>query len=155
MPSIADLISAYILELLADSPEGVVEIRRNDLALKFNCVPSQVTYVLATRFSPQSGFVVESRRGGGGYVRIVKIPFGRSDLLPQLHRLIGTEIGAREAYLFIRRLEEEKLVSNREGNLMRAAVGEGLDGVPPVRRNALRAGLLKHMLAALWSGGSG
>ncbi|MDI6709778.1 MAG: CtsR family transcriptional regulator [Thermoanaerobacterales bacterium] len=155
MPSIADLISAYILELLADSPGGVVEIRRNDLALRFNCVPSQVTYVLATRFSPQSGFMVESRRGGGGYVRIAKIPFGRSALLTQLQRLIGAEIGAREAHLFIRRLEEENLISYREALLMRGAVGEDLSGVSPSDRNAVRASLLKNMLAALWSGGSG
>jgi len=155
MPSIADLISAYIMELLAESPRGVVEIRRNDLALKFNCVPSQVTYVLTTRFSPQSGFVVESRRGGGGYVRIAKIPLGRSELLAQLQRLIGAEIGAREADLFIRRLEEEKLISYREALLMRGAVGEDLGGAAPEKRNMLRASILKNMLAALWSGGNG
>lgn len=153
MPSIADLISQYILALLAESPEGAVEIQRNDLAVKFNCVPSQVTYVLSTRFSTQSGYVVESRRGGGGYVRITKLPLGRFTILVQLHRLIGPEIGEREAEIFIRRLAQENLISPRESVLMWGAVGEGLNNVEGLGRNALRAQLLKSMLAALSSTG--
>src|SRR5690606_32549380 len=71
MSSLTDRIEAYLIHLLLHSKEGYVEVRRADVADRFACVPSQVTYVLATRFTPERGFFVESRRGGGGYIRIV------------------------------------------------------------------------------------
>ena len=72
MGTLADEIERYIKKILEASHDGIVELQRNELALQFSCVPSQINYVLSTRFTTEQGYIVESRRGGGGYVRIVK-----------------------------------------------------------------------------------
>ena len=74
LSNIADLIEAYILRQLAAKQDGKVELRRTDIADEISCAPSQISYVLSTRFTPAKGFVVESRRGLGGYIRIVQVP---------------------------------------------------------------------------------
>ncbi|MGB3913450.1 MAG: CtsR family transcriptional regulator [Thermacetogeniaceae bacterium] len=77
--SLVNEIESYLKSLLKESPEGSIEVRRKDVAELFNCAPSQVTYVLNTRFSERRGYLVESRRGGGGYIRIYsvfKVPEG-------------------------------------------------------------------------------
>ncbi|KUK41352.1 MAG: Transcriptional regulator CtsR, partial [Clostridia bacterium 62_21] len=119
--SIADYIASYLRKLIEESPEGYIEIRRNDLAAQFRCVPSQITYVLSTRFNARTGFLVESRRGGGGYVRIVKLPVGvRSDQVRRLLEAVGPAISQREAEGVILRLREEEFITPREARLMLA-----------------------------------
>ena len=84
---ISDLIAAFIRESLEET-DGVLELQRSDLAERFNCVPSQINYVMSTRFSPEHGYIVESRRGGGGYIRIRRVRMDRPTLLQQHLRLM-------------------------------------------------------------------
>ena len=72
MRNVSDIIEQYLKHILQESPEGAVEIQRNDLADQFQCVPSQINYVISTRFTLEKGYFVESKRGGGGYIRIQK-----------------------------------------------------------------------------------
>ncbi|MEW6727460.1 CtsR family transcriptional regulator [Desulforudis sp. 1088] len=151
MPTLAEYIAQYIYRLLEQSERDYVDVRRSDLALKFNCAPSQVTYVLSTRFGPHSGFVVESRRGGGGYVRIIKLPV-EDEFVRRLYHVVGDAIGHREALQIIGRLSEESLITGREAGMMAAIVGDGLSKVELPGRNTLRAQLMRAMLAALLRG---
>ncbi len=151
MPTLAEYIAQYIYRLLEQSEHDYIDVRRSDLASKFNCAPSQVTYVLSTRFGPHSGFIVESRRGGGGYVRIIKLPV-EDEFIRRLYRAIGDAIGHREALQIVRRLSEESLITRREAGMMAAIVGDGLTKVEPPERNVLRAQLMRAMLAALLKG---
>ncbi|MBO8129334.1 MAG: CtsR family transcriptional regulator [Peptococcaceae bacterium] len=150
MPSIADLIAAYIRKLLEQNPEGV-EIRRNELASKFNCAPSQITYVLTTRFGANAGFMVESRRGGGGYVRITRLRVGRRQtLLNQLLEFIGDAIGSRDAEAVIMRLWEEGFITKREALVMKSAVEDTTLRIEAPWRQRLRAEILKAMVTTVF-----
>ncbi len=150
MSNISNLIEQYLKKLLAESRQKFVEVQRSDLAVRFNCVPSQINYVLTTRFSASHGYIVESRRGSGGYIRIVKIPLNqRSGLIQDICGLVGESIAQGDAEGLIKRLREEGLISRRESRLMRAVV----DG-NTIRRclpacDKLRAMLLKSMLTAI------
>ncbi len=98
MSALSDSIEAFIKSLIAED-EGRVEVQRNELAQHFRCAPSQINYVLATRFSPERGYVIESRRGGAGYIRILRVDLhNRQDLLEVLERHVGTQIGENEAF---------------------------------------------------------
>jgi len=152
MSNISDLIERYLKKLLAASGQEHIEIHRSDLAIRFNCVPSQINYVLTTRFSAGHGYIVESRRGSGGYIRIIKIPLGRrSDVILDLCDLIGESTAQAEAEGLIKRLWEEGLITRRESRLMRAAIDGDILRPSLPDRDQLRAMLLKSMLSAiLW-----
>lgn len=150
MSNISDLVEHYLKELLAESPQDFVEIQRSELAIRFNCVPSQINYVLTTRFSTGHGYIVESRRGGGGYIRIVRIPLDqRVDLILDICDLIGDNISQREAEGLIERLLEEELVSLREARVMRAAMVRDILRLSLPVRDQLRALILKAMVTAV------
>ena len=119
---LSDSIETFIKTLLAeDEPE--VELKRNELAEYFGCAPSQINYVLATRFSPDHGYLIESRRGGGGYIRIVRIvQSGAQQLMYLINERIGDAIGEEEASRLVQQLTEQKLVTAQEAALMRAAM---------------------------------
>jgi transcriptional regulator CtsR len=151
MGRLADEIERYIKELLAESPTGQVEVRRNALALRFGCVPAQINYVLSTRFTIWHGFYVESRRGGGGFLRISKLPPGSPDaLVYETLRICGGEVSQIQALALIERLRAAGLISGREANLMREVVSTGLKEVVLPLRNRIRAVLLRVMLTALF-----
>ena len=146
---ISDLIASFLQESLDEAENGVLEIQRNDLAQRFNCVPSQINYVLATRFSPDHGYIIESRRGGGGYIRIVRVvQTGAQRLMYLTNERIGDAISEAEAVRLIHQLVEQGLVSLAEGEIMRAAVSAQAMSVPipDALKAALRARTLKTML---------
>ncbi|MEF2969089.1 CtsR family transcriptional regulator [Paenibacillus sp. M1] len=150
MRNISDIIEKYLKSILHESPEGAVEIQRNDLADKFSCVPSQINYVISTRFTLEKGYLVESKRGGGGYVRIRKIELpGPTSLHAYLYQTIGNEIGQTAAEGLIYQLEEARFLSSREAALMRAAVSREVLMVKLPYRDQIRAQLMKAMLIAL------
>ncbi len=150
MSNISDLIECYLKRLLADSPDDHVKIQRSELAVRFNCVPSQINYVLSTRFSIGHGYIVESRRGGGGYIRIVKIPFDqRSKLVLDMCDLIGDSISQARAESLIKRLLEEEIITRREALLMVAATGRDVLRLARPGRDKLRALVLKAMITAV------
>ncbi|MEW6574419.1 MAG: CtsR family transcriptional regulator [Bacillota bacterium] len=151
---LSDDIEKYIKNLLAESLTGQVEIRRNALAVRFGCAPSQINYVLTTRFTLWHGFYVESRRGGGGFLRISKLPAGsREDFVREIFGFIGEAVTQPEAIAVIDRLEEEGLVSLREASLMREVVTSGVTEAAPSLRGRLRAALLKSMVSVAFGAG--
>jgi transcriptional regulator len=155
LPNISQLIEEHLKKLLAQS-EGLIEIQRNEMAEKFNCVPAQINYVLATRFTIEQGFLVESRRGGGGYIRIVKLPLNREvEIGAYLCGLIGNEISQQRAEGVIGRMLEEGLITSREAGLMRAAVNREVLRIGLPARDQLRACILKAMIATLLRNNNG
>ncbi|KUK84037.1 MAG: class III stress gene transcriptional repressor [Pelotomaculum thermopropionicum] len=150
MSNISDLIEQYLKVLLANSPGNYVEVQRNELAVRFNCVPSQINYVLTTRFSTGHGYVVESRRGGGGYIRIVKIPLDRRrELILDIGNLIGDAISESGADGLVQRLLEEKLITRREADLIKAAIKREVLRLSLPARDQIRSLILKAMIKAV------
>jgi len=148
--NISDLIEQYLKQMLDSSGEGTVEIQRNDLAEKFSCVPSQINYVISTRFTLEKGYVVESKRGGGGYVRIQRVELPTLKGI-QLHidQAIGLQIDQNAAEGLIYQLEEAGHMSRREANLVRIAIHRDTLALKLPYRDELRARLLKAMLVTL------
>lgn len=150
MHNISDFIENHLKKLLSESEQGLIEIKRGDLAEKFKCVPSQINYVLTTRFTLEKGFVIESRRGGRGYIRIVKVPLNnQTNLIHDLYGLIGKEITPSQAEGIIQRLLEEDLITARESNLMRTIVKSKIMYPELAEQDQLRAYLLKIMVRAI------
>ncbi len=123
--NLAGVIEVYLKRLLATSPGGAILMQRKELAARFQCAPSQINYVLSTRFVPEKGYLVESRRGGGGYLRIRKLELSREKaecLLALRQELNREELSFRELAGVIGRLEDAGLVTSREGRIMQAAI---------------------------------
>ncbi|MFU0824337.1 CtsR family transcriptional regulator [Clostridium sp.] len=147
MPRLSDIIEEFIKELLEESNSSELEIGRNELANQFKCAPSQISYVLTTRFSTESGYYVESRRGGGGYIRIKKIQYNEYETLANLIRdKIGNSITYNGAYNIIEGLKERNIITQREANIMKAAVNDRSLIVSADRKNNIRAEILKAMI---------
>ena len=148
---LSDSIESFIKTLLAeDSPE--VELKRSELAEYFGCAPSQINYVLATRFSPDQGYITESRRGGGGYIRIVRVvQTGAQRVMYLVNERIGDAISELEATRLIQQLMEQQVVTVKEGELMRAAISAQAMSipVPDQIKNAFRARMMKTMLLTI------
>ena len=146
-----DSVVQYILSLL-EAEHGSAEFRRNELAETIGCVPSQISYVISSRFTPEQGYLVESRRGGGGYVRITRVMRDTPSLLMHLVNSIGSSLDAATAGIMLRNLVECKALSLREARLMAAAVSDqALAAAPRENRDQLRAGILKNLLMAAYS----
>ncbi|CAM3090157.1 CtsR family transcriptional regulator [Paenibacillus sediminis] len=150
MRNISDIIEQYLKNILHESPEGTVEIQRNDLAEKFSCVPSQINYVISTRFTLEKGYLVESKRGGGGYIRIQRIQLpGHSALHKHIQQTIGNSIDQTTAEGLVYQLEEGRFITAREANLIRAAISRDALMVKLPYRDEIRANILKAMLISL------
>ena len=148
---LSDTIEHFIKELMTQE-EPAVELRRNELAEYFSCAPSQINYVLATRFTPDNGYIIESRRGGGGYIRIVRIVRSSGQRLQWMIReRIGTALTGVEALRLIGQLTKEGIITRDEADIMRAAVSDQALGVPMPEnvKDALRARTMKAMLTAV------
>ena len=148
---LSDAIEQFIKELLnEEAPE--VELKRNELAEYFGCAPSQINYVLATRFSPDHGYLTESRRGGGGYIRIVRVvQSGSQRLMYLVNDRIGDSIGEEECLRLISQLKEQRIVTADEAALMASAVSTRALSVPvpDVLKDAMRAKMMKSMLMTI------
>jgi len=147
MASLSDYIESYLKLLLNSVPDDWVEIRRRDLAERFRCAPSQISYVLATRFSIERGYVVESRRGGGGYVRIFRLGAAPgSDALGIVREVVGDAIDRKAADDLIARLCELGALSLQDAALVRATVLESHDSRQPELEQIIRARVLRATL---------
>ena len=148
---LSDTIEDFIKMLLSQE-EREVELKRNELAEYFGCAPSQINYVLATRFTPDHGYVIESRRGGGGYIRVVRVVEqpGQS-LLQMVLQRIGESITEAECVRLIAQLMDREAISESDAALMRAAVSaQALSiPIPDGMKNAQRARIMKCMLTAV------
>ncbi|MEG6523933.1 CtsR family transcriptional regulator [Desulfotomaculum sp. 1211_IL3151] len=151
MSSMSELIEKYIKKLIQDSSYDYIELQRNELAAQFKCVPSQINYVLSTRFTSENGYIVESRRGGGGFIRIIKIPLDRhDDPIAQIYRLVGDNINQSQAEKIIKRLSEEKIITHREARVFRSVMDRNIFPMELPWRQHLRAQLLRAMLGAIF-----
>ena len=145
MAQLSDTIEQFIKELMSE--EAKIEMRRNELAQHFGCAPSQINYVLATRFSVDHGYLIESRRGGGGYVRIVRMhPRDEGNLLDALLKRVGNSVDEDTANAIIQHLLDCELVTGNEAALMRAAIGKNALSLPVSAKDVLRAAVFKNLL---------
>ncbi|MGE5653340.1 MAG: CtsR family transcriptional regulator [Bacillota bacterium] len=148
--TLADIIEGYLRELVEMSANARVEITRSELAERFSCVPSQINYVLATRFTPERGFVVESRRGGGGHVRITRVVLGEGDQLTVLlNETIGDALNEETAMHICDRLYYERVISARERAMLQAAAQRRALPLPTEVRDNVRASIMKAMILAI------
>ena len=139
---ISDLIASFLQESLEETDGGVLEVQRNDLAQRFNCVPSQINYVMSTRFSPERGYIVESRRGGNGYIRITRVRVDRQTLLMQV-----IQVDLASARAILNNLVQAGALEENAGRSILAAVGDkALAAVPRESRDTVRADIMKQVL---------
>ncbi len=148
MANLADDIEGFLKSLIRGT--GTVEVQRATLASQFNCAPSQINYVLTTRFTPERGYLVESRRGGGGYLRIIRLNLEAGDALHALvHEQIGSRLTQDEALGYIQQLREQSIVDDRTAAIMRAAIDRDTIALELPVRDIVRANLLKAMIFAI------
>lgn len=144
----SDMIEEFIKELFNEEDE-YIEIQRNDLAEYFNCVPSQINYVIATRFKPSQGYYVESRRGGGGHIKIEKVNVTKSNYLMHVINSMENKITSQEVDIFISNFLSEDIISKKEAKLLKVATSDNVLTVPQEIKDTLRARIFKNMLVNL------
>lgn len=154
--SLTKIIEEYIAQLIGEADEGAVSLRRKDLAKRFGCVPSQINYVLRSRFAPENGFLVESQRGGHGYIRVVQLTFKDcGEKISHLADLVGNAITEQESRRLMVNLQNREVLSPRERLIIEVALrnqeenGRILFDISPYRRDLMRAELLKKLLTSL------
>ncbi|MDO5714184.1 MAG: CtsR family transcriptional regulator [Tissierellia bacterium] len=146
MARLSNIIEQYINSLLEEQG-GTVIIQRNVLAEHFSCAPSQINYVLTTRFTPYKGYFVESRRGGGGYIRILQVEVGEAEeLLPMLLEEVGDSITSHKARDIIISLLDLEKISSREAEIITLACSDRSLSNEGSEKNVLRANILKNIL---------
>jgi transcriptional regulator CtsR len=150
MARMSDIIEAFLKQMI-DETNGYIEIQRNELANYFNCVPSQINYVIDTRFTTEQGYYVESRRGGGGGIRIRRVNIDRpGNYLMHIISSMGDSISQQSAEVFINNFVDYKVVSDREGLILKAATSDkALGGIKLPDRDMVRATIMKNMLMSL------
>ena len=145
---LSDVLTEYIMDMIES--EGNAEIRRRELAEHFGCVPSQINYVLTSRFTPEQGYVVESRRGGGGYIRITRIKTDKNTALMHIINSIGKELDNITAQVMIKNLLSSSIIDEEAAKIMLAATSErSLGSVPSNVRDRVRATMYKNMLLCM------
>ena len=144
----SDMIENFIKDMFEDKDDWI-EIQRNDLAEYFNCVPSQINYVISTRFKPSQGYYVESKRGGGGHIKIKKINVTKSNYFMHIISSIGDKLTAQEADIFISNFLSADMISKKEARLLKVATSDNVFNVPQDYKDSLRASIFKNMLLNL------
>ena len=146
---ISDIIAGFIDEMINETG-GSAELQRAELANRFNCVPSQINYVISTRFSPEHGYIVESRRGGGGYIRISRVDIAPDMLTMHTVNAIGSGIDLNTAAALVANLRQNNVINDTETRLILSAIGNNaLRVLIPIERDKLRASILKQILVNL------
>ena len=144
---LSDMIEDFIKDLFEE--DDLVEIQRNDLAQKFNCVPSQINYVIATRFKPSQGYYVESKRGGGGSIKIKKVNITKSNYFMHIINSIEDSLTAQEVDIFISNFLSYNMVNTIEAKLLKVATSDNVLKIEQPTRDELRARIFKNMLVNL------
>ncbi len=142
---LSDLIESYIKEII--DKDEFVELKRSELANKFNCVPSQINYVIATRFVPELGFYVESRRGGGGYIKISKINLDKSNSISNIIYKIGRSLSQSVADIYLNDFVRYNVLDKNTADLIRIVISDkSLAKVENINRDYVRADIFKNIL---------
>ena len=150
MQRLSDIIEVFINDMLDESPNFKLEFQRNELAVHFNCCPSQINYVLTTRFTTNKGYYIESRRGGGGCITIRKIEIQFNEpIMDIIIEKIGEGITYDSAASIINGLKDSGVIDERESNLMKSSVNDRTLCSCNKERNKIRADILKSMLMVM------
>lgn len=145
----SDLVAQYILEIL-DRQNGSAEIQRNELAGNLGCVPSQINYVITSRFTPEQGYIVESRRGGGGYIRISRVNMDRGTAIMHIINSVGNNLDKATAEAMLNNMLGRGLIEVVPAKIIASALSDRtLKNIEQDRRDVVRADLFKNMLLAL------
>ena len=150
MGNLANQIEEYLKHILAQTDAGYIVLQRGSLAETFSCAPSQINYVLTTRFTVEKGYLVESRRGGGGYLRIVRLGLSVEGPWQEVMRqLIGNQLSQDRAFSLIERLYNEELLTGREAALLKSVLAKESLGVKPPEDDIMRARLMNQILITI------
>ena len=144
----SDVIEQFIKDMLKDEDE-FIEIQRNELAEHFNCVPSQINYVISTRFKPSQGYYVESKRGGGGHIKIKKVNITKSNYLMHIIANLGDTISSNEVDIFISNFLSYGIINETEARLLKVATSDNVLASVKENKERLRANIFKNMLLNL------
>jgi len=150
MRNISDIIEQYLIKYFDISNKDYVEIKRSEVASKFDCVPSQINYVINTRFTQERGYIVESKRGGGGYIRITKVQFhDKASVIEQILNKLNHSISQSSSVDYIYLLLENSVITEREAKMMLSVIDRSVLMVNLPYRDELRSRMLKAMLTSL------
>jgi len=150
MARLSDIIEAFIKELLKNT-DGEIEIQRNELANYFRCAPSQINYVLSTRFTVDKGYYIESKRGGGGSIKIIRVKYqSHNNFIENIINNLGQSITQNQAYAIIDVLYENNLIDQKMMNLMKAVLNDKVLNIVD-EKDTLRCWLLKSMLISIFN----
>jgi len=144
------MIESIINEMLKEN-EGLIEFKRNDIAIKFGCVPSQINYVITSRFTPEKGYIVESRRGGGGFIKIKQIKFDKTSYVMHFINAVGDAIDYNTTKVFLANLYNHDIISQREMRMILNITSDNIlkHIMPPSARDSLRSAILKNAVLAV------
>lgn len=145
---ISDIIEEFIKDLFDEKNEAI-EIQRNELAEHFNCVPSQINYVISTRFKPSQGYYVESRRGGGGHITIRKVNNSKEDYIMHIINNIGKELTSNEVDILLSDFLTYNIITEKEAKLLKVATSDNVLQLPKENKDKVRSRIFKNMLLNL------
>ena len=143
---ISDIIEDFIKEIFDENQNDYIEIQRNELAHHFNCVPSQINYVIETRFKPSQGYYVESKRGGGGNIKIKKLKTNKSDYITHIINNIGKEMTANDVDILISDFLTYNIITKEEAKLLKVATSDNVLKLDKSIKDEVRARIFKNML---------
>lgn len=145
----SDLVAQYIMQML-DEQNGSAEIQRNELAGNLGCVPSQINYVITSRFTPEQGYIVESRRGGGGYIRISRVKMDRGTAMMHIINSVGSSLDKATAEVMLNNMLQRNMLEMQSAKLIAAALSDRtLSQIEQDKRDTVRADLFKNMLLTI------
>lgn len=145
----SDLVAQYIMQIL-DEQNGSAEIQRNELAGNLGCVPSQINYVITSRFTPEQGYIVESRRGGGGYIRISRVKMDRGTAMMHIINSVGSSLDKATAEVMLNNMLQRNMLEMQSARLIAAALSDRtLSHLEQDKRDTVRADLFKNMLLTI------
>lgn len=146
MARLSDIIEEFIKSMIEEGQGTEIQIQRNELANYFSCAPSQINYVLTTRFTTDKGYIIESRRGGGGYIVIKQVRYNNHKNLAEIiNEKIGDSLTYDNSIALVEGLRQMEIITDREANIMKAALNDRSLNLSP-NKNKLRADLLKSMI---------
>ncbi|MCX8074034.1 MAG: CtsR family transcriptional regulator [Clostridia bacterium] len=145
--NLSDVIESYIKQMMVETQNEVLEIKRSMLAERFKCVPSQINYVIATRFIPELGFYVESRRGGGGCLRICKVNLEEQEYITNILDKMGSKLSQSVADVYLQNLLGYNIIDSRTVKLIKSAISDkSLENVSILDKDKVRADIFKCMV---------
>lgn len=150
MARLSDVIELFIKQLMCDANESELQIQRNELASHFSCAPSQINYVLTTRFTTDKGYYIESRRGGGGYIIIKRVDFDTNEALATiLNEKIGDSITYDGGKNIIQGLLDSEIITEKEGEIINVVINDRTLNASCENINKLRADIIKSIITVI------